>query len=66
MGHFVRNMVPRRGSPRPGSVAAMLRMSHWHTWAALALAILLIGFVLHQIANRVPAVKRVVTASFGS
>ncbi|HZS14871.1 MAG TPA: hypothetical protein VFC09_09760 [Candidatus Dormibacteraeota bacterium] len=44
----------------------MLRMSHWHTWAALALAILLIGFVLHQIANRVPAVKRVVTASFGS
>jgi hypothetical protein len=44
----------------------MLRMSHWHTWAALALAILLIGFVLHQIGNRVAPMKRVVTAAFGS
>jgi hypothetical protein len=44
----------------------MLQMSHWHTWAALVLAILLIGFLLHQLGQRVAVVGRVVKASFGS
>lgn len=44
----------------------MLRMSHWHTWVALALAILLIGFILHQVGQRVGVVGRVVKASFGA
>ncbi len=35
------------------------------TWISLTLAVLVIGFVLHQIGARVPQVKAVNTAAFG-
>lgn len=41
----------------------MLDLTKPHNWVALLLAMLLIGFVLNQIGNRVPMVKRVATAS---
>jgi len=44
----------------------MLDLTKPHTWAALIVAVLVIGFVLHQLANRVPAASSVVKASFGS
>lgn len=37
-----------------------------HTWIALTIAVLVIGFALHQLGNRVSPVKPVVTAAFGS
>jgi uncharacterized membrane protein YidH (DUF202 family) len=36
------------------------------TWISLTLAILVIGFVLHQIGMKVPQVATVNKASFGS
>lgn len=42
-----------------------LSLGNWHTWVALAVAILILGFVLRQIGARVPMVDRVVKASLG-
>jgi hypothetical protein len=44
----------------------MLSLASWHNWAAVGAMILLIGFLAHQIGTRVPAVNRLVTASYGA
>lgn len=37
-----------------------------HNWITLGVMVLVLGFVLHQIGNRVQLVNRAVTASFGA
>ena len=44
----------------------MLDLTKWHNWVALTLMLLLVGFALHQVGQRVPAVGNVTRAAFGS
>jgi hypothetical protein len=37
-----------------------------HNWVAVLVMVLIVGFILHQLAQRSSAVGRVVTAAFGS
>ena len=46
--------------------SSMIDWTKPHNWIGLALAILVIGFVWHQVGNRVPAVGGAVRAGFGS
>lgn len=43
-----------------------LDLARWHNWVALAVMILILGFVLHFVGKMVPPVGNVVRASFGS
>jgi len=44
----------------------MINLTSWHNWVALAAMLLLIGLALHKLGARVPAVGKVVQASFGA
>jgi hypothetical protein len=58
--------VAERGNRGAGSVAPVIDVARIHNWIALLLMVLIIGFILHQLGQRVATVGKVVTASFGS